>query len=103
MTFEIRTDRTGQGRRKLVHEREEYFRLMDQGLSSREACRIVGINSRTGKRWRNGRNPTGRTAGAPPVRRAAPSSGSSRYLREVDRIHIADRLREKATIRAIAA
>ncbi|WP_374213807.1 hypothetical protein [Streptomyces sp. A3M-1-3] len=31
---------------------------MDQGVSSREACRIVGINRRTGKRWRKGTNPT---------------------------------------------
>lgn len=29
--------------------------------------------------------------------------GILRYLRETDRIHIADRLREKATVRAIAA
>ncbi|MFE6744225.1 IS30 family transposase [Streptomyces tubercidicus] len=33
----------------------------------------------------------------------APACGPSRYLREADRIHIADRLREKATVRAIAA
>ncbi|MBB6420143.1 IS30 family transposase [Streptomyces sp. AK010] len=32
-----------------------------------------------------------------------PPSGPSRYLREDDRIYIADRLREKATMRAIAA
>ena len=32
-----------------------------------------------------------------------PASGPSRYLREDERIHIADRLREKATVRAIAA
>lgn len=32
-----------------------------------------------------------------------PRSTSSRYLREDERIHIADRLREKATVRAIAA
>ena len=43
MEFEIRKVRTvAQGREKLVREREEYFRLMDQGLSSREACRRVG-------------------------------------------------------------
>ncbi|MFD7499418.1 IS30 family transposase [Streptomyces sp. NPDC059832] len=76
---------------------------MDQGLTSYEACRIVGINYRTGKRWRNGRNPAPTHKGAPPVQRAAPSSGPSRYLKEADRIHIADRLREKATVRAIAA
>lgn len=39
----------------------------------------------------------------PPVSTVVPPSGPSRYLCEVDRIHIADRLREKATIRAIAA
>ncbi|WP_405749297.1 helix-turn-helix domain-containing protein [Streptomyces sp. NBC_01411] len=33
----------------------------------------------------------------------ASAPGPSRYLREVDRIHIADRLREKASIRTIAA
>ncbi|MGW8558172.1 IS30 family transposase [Streptomyces tubercidicus] len=103
MDFEIRKERTAQGRRKLVREREEYFRLMDQGLTSYEACRIVGINYRTGKRWRNGRKPSPTHKGASPVQRAAPSSGPSRYLREADRIHIADRLREKATVRAIAA
>ncbi len=103
MDFEIRKERTGQGLRKLVREREEYFRLMDQGLTSYEACRIVGINYRTGKRWRNGRNPVPTHVGAPPIRRPMPSSGPSRYLREADRIHIADRLRENATVRAIAA
>ncbi|WP_435881051.1 IS30 family transposase [Streptosporangium subroseum] len=88
---------------KLAREREEYFRLMDQGVSSREACRIVGINRRTGKRWRNGSSPSAGNKGAPPVRRpAVPPSGSSRYLGEDDRIYIADRLREKASIRTIA-
>ena len=104
MTFEIRAARgRAHGRVPLVREREEYFRLMDQGMTSYEACRLVGINTRTGKRWRNGRNPTGQTAGAPPARRPAPARGPSRYLRQHERIHIADRLREKASLRAIAA
>jgi IS30 family transposase len=105
MAFEIRKIRVPQGRKKLVREREEYFRLMDQGVSSREACRIVGINRRTGKRWRNGTRPTtGRKNGAPPARRpVVPRSGCSRYLEEADRVHIADRLREKASIRQVAA
>nr|WP_314254631.1 IS30 family transposase [Streptomyces sp. DSM 40907] len=38
-----------------------------------------------------------------PLGAVAEPSGPSRYLREADRIHIADRLREKATVRAIAA
>ncbi|MFI7700158.1 helix-turn-helix domain-containing protein [Nonomuraea sp. NPDC049480] len=77
---------------------------MDQGFSSREACRIVGINLRTGKRWRNGRAPNkAKKKGAPPVKRlAGPPSGVSRYLREDERIYIADRVREKASIREIA-
>ncbi|WP_328959320.1 IS30 family transposase [Kitasatospora purpeofusca] len=77
---------------------------MQQGYSSREACRIVGINLRTGKRWRNGWHspPNGRKP-VPPIHVEAPVSGPSRYLREEERIHIADRLREDASIRTIAA
>ncbi|WP_280694051.1 MULTISPECIES: IS30 family transposase [unclassified Kitasatospora] len=76
---------------------------MDQGLSSLEACKRVGINYRTGKRWRNGRNASGKDKARPPVLAPLPTLGPSRYLREADRIHIADRLREKASIRTIAA
>ncbi|MER6952312.1 IS30 family transposase [Nonomuraea sp. NPDC000554] len=104
MDFEIRKDRKPQGPKKLIREREEYFRLMDQGLSSREACRIVGINLRTGKKWRNGHHSpgAGKKAVPPAGSEAPPSDGPSRYLRENERIHIADRVREKASIRQIA-
>jgi transposase, IS30 family len=102
--FEIRKTRTvAQGRRKLTREREEYFRLVQQGVSYAEAAKAVGINLRTGKRWRNGRNPSGRQKAGPTARPVVPPSGASRYLREADRIYIADRLLEKATVRAIAA
>ncbi|MET7631085.1 helix-turn-helix domain-containing protein, partial [Streptomyces sp. NPDC005499] len=104
MDFEIRKDRGPQGRKKLTRERAAYFQLMQQGYSSREACRIVGIDRRTGKKWRNGSHAhIGKKKATPPIYQEAPPSGPSRYLREADRIHIADRLREKATIRAIAA
>ncbi|MGW3661531.1 IS30 family transposase, partial [Streptomyces sp. NPDC005151] len=64
----------------------------------------VGIDVRTGKKWRNGSHAhIGKKKAAPPIYQEAPPSGPSRYLREADRIHIADRLREKATVRAIAA
>lgn len=87
---------------------------MEQGYSTREAARIVGINLRTGKRWRNGWHspPGGKKAVPPiyPVPGQAPVVDSeelfpapSRYLQEHDRIHIADRLREKASVRQIAA
>ncbi|MFE3327251.1 IS30 family transposase [Streptomyces sp. NPDC059176] len=77
---------------------------MQQGYSNKEACRVVGIDERTGQKWRNGRKPTGKQRKALlPLGAVAEPSGTSRYLREADRIHIADRLREKATVRAIAA
>lgn len=104
MDFKIRKDRGPQGPRKLTRERAAYFQLMQQGYSSREACRIVGIDVRTGKKWRNGSHAhVGKKKATPPVHQEASPSGPSRYLREADRIHIADRLREKATVRAIAA
>lgn len=104
MEFEIRKDRTKpQGRKKLTRERAEYFQLMQQGYSNREACRIVGIDIRTGKKWRNGDRSRGQgRRPLPPARKATAVCDPSRYLREDERIHIADRLREKATIRQIA-
>ncbi|WP_073951446.1 IS30 family transposase [Streptomyces kebangsaanensis] len=104
MDFKIRELRTvAQGRKRLLREREAYSQLMQQGLSNKEACRIVGINEKTGRRWRNGRSADRRQKAAPPIHLVVPPSGPSRYLREEERIHIADRLREKATIRVIAA
>ncbi|MCD9146045.1 hypothetical protein LUZ28_29320 [Streptomyces albireticuli] len=43
-----------------------------------EAARIVGINVRTGKRWRNGRAASGGTAAALPI---APSGASPSFRR----------------------
>ena len=92
-----RTD-TRAGTEKLTRERAAYFELMRRGLRSQEACRIVGIDVRTGKKWRNGHHSPGIDKKVvPPIYREAPPSGLSRYLREYDRILIADRLREKST------
>ncbi|MEU5838587.1 IS30 family transposase [Streptomyces diacarni] len=102
MDFEVRKVRSPQGRKKLSAERAAYFQLVQQGVSNVEACRIVGVNLKTGRRWRNGRRPSGRNKAASPVRPVVPPSGSSRYLRVAERIYIADRVREKATIRTIA-
>jgi IS30 family transposase len=103
MDFEIRDRSINQGGRRLTHEREAYLALVRQGVSSREACKIVGINRRTGKRWRNGRNRSGRVAGAPPITSTAPQVVRGRYLSEDERIVIADQRRTGATIRQIAA
>ncbi|TCO56807.1 IS30 family transposase [Actinocrispum wychmicini] len=103
MGYEIRADRKPQGRKKLTRERAAYFQLMQQGYSNREACRIVGVNPRTGKVWRNGRHAhKGLPKASPPIHREPSSPGPGRYLCESERIHIADRRREKATIRQIA-
>ncbi|MFH9016610.1 IS30 family transposase [Streptomyces sp. NPDC017943] len=101
--FEIRKNRTKAlgGRRRLVREREEYFRLVDLGYGNAEACRLVGIHERTGREWRNGRVANERFR--PPARSAPAPEAADRYLTQADRLHIADRLREKATVRAIAA
>lgn len=103
MDFEIREDREStRGRRALSRERAAYLRLVQQGLSNKEACRIVGINLRTGRRWCNGRNPTGKHVGALPITSAAPPDVRGRFLNETERIHIADRVREKASVREIS-
>ena len=103
MDFEIRKVRSPQGRKKLSAERAAYFQLMQQSVSNDDACRIVGVNSKTGRRRRSGRGPSGRNKAASPVRPVVPPSAfSSRCLSQDERIYIADRIREKAPVRAIA-
>ncbi|ADI03682.1 putative transposase [Streptomyces bingchenggensis BCW-1] len=75
MDFEIRDRSVNRGRRALTEERRVYLQLMQQGVSHREACRIVGLNYRTGKRWRNGRAPSGKDVGASPITTVAPPPG----------------------------
>jgi transposase, IS30 family len=103
MDFQIR-DKKPQGPRKLAAERHAFLQLVSEGVSSKEACRIVGVDERTGRKWRNGRKYTTRSGTV--VRTAHPSptapDAPSRYLREDDRIAIADLRREGASIRDIA-
>ncbi|WP_420704705.1 IS30 family transposase [Kutzneria chonburiensis] len=80
---------------------------MKQGVGTTEACRIVGINRRTGHRWRHGRAPSpGRTtsqSSAPPAcLPAARPAISSRFLSVEERIAIADLHRAGTGVRAIA-
>ena len=99
----------GPGALPQVEKREQYARLIAQGLSSSEACRIVGINRRTGKRWRHGRTITtrdGRKLHYAPV--VAAGAGrrvreiSDRYLSEQERVRIADLRQAGHGVRAIA-
>ena len=99
----------GPGALPQVEKREQYARLIAQGLSSSEACRIVGINRRTGKRWRHGRTITtrdGRKLHYAPVVAAGAGrrvrENSDRYLSEQERVRIADLRQAGHGVRAIA-
>lgn len=103
-----------QGRRRgvpgpspLTRQREEFARLVARGVGNSEACRQVGVNRRTGTRWRYGRAVPGRggsireyPAVTPPP--PAVSVRSQRYLSEDERVVIADRRLAKVSMRAIA-
>lgn len=89
----------------LVEERERFCRLIAQGVSNSEACRIVGIDRRTGTRWRYGRtvrNKAGDSVHYPAVNDAQPQPRHPRYLSLDERTMIADLHREGVSIRGIA-
>jgi IS30 family transposase len=93
------------GPKPLYAKREEFAKLIAEGVSSQRASRMVGINPRTGKRWRNGRRVKsgGRMLDLPPVISPRPEKRySPRYLSEDERVRLADLRREKLSIRTIA-
>ncbi len=82
-----------------------YVRLIAQGVNNSEACRLVGINRKTGNRWRYGRsvrNTVGESVHYPPVKITPTKTRSPRYLSEQERIVIADLLRAGRSARGIA-
>ncbi len=86
-------------------KRDLYIRLMSQGMSNNAACRAVGINSRTGKRWRHGRTvmtAAGKVLTYPPIVHQPPAI-SDRFLSEDERVAIADGLVLGQSLRAIAS
>ena len=88
-----------------AEKQQRYVRLIAHGLNNSEACRLVGINRKTGNRWRYGRavlNTAGEVVHYPPVKLFEPKPRSPRYLSEPERIMIADRLIRGESIRAIA-
>jgi IS30 family transposase len=88
-----------------AEKQQRYVRLIAQGISNAEACRLVGINRRTGTRWRYGRsvlNTAGEVVHYRPVKLSEPKPRSPRYLSQPERIVIADLLTGGETIRAIA-
>src|SRR5680860_1224766 len=94
----------GPGAAPLEVQRQEYGELRARGVSNAEACRIVGVNRRTGTRWLFGRSvacPTGGEMHYPPVINYQQTVRSARFLSEEERELICDRLRAGATLRAI--
>jgi IS30 family transposase len=87
-------------------KREQWTRLIARGISNSAACRTVGINVRTGKRWRHGRTVVtsdGRRLHYAPVITRRKVEISERYLSEDERVAIADLRRQGYSIRGIAA
>ena len=85
---------------------ERFVRLIGQGVSNAEACRIVGVNRRTGTRWRIGRtflNTAGQLVHDPPVSASRPPEPRHpRYLSAAERMTIVDLHREAKTLRESA-
>jgi IS30 family transposase len=88
-------------------KQERFVRLIEQGVSNSEACRIVEINRRTGTRWRFGRtiaDTAGQPVHYPPVTiPRSPKQRHPRYLSAAERLTIADLHREARTLQEIAA
>src|SRR3954452_5821876 len=88
-----------------AEKQQRFVRLIAQGISNSEACRIVGIHRKTGTRWRYGRtvvNSAGEPRHYPAVKISESRPRSPRYLSELERIAIADLLNRGGSVRAIA-
>jgi len=87
----------------LTEKREQFARLIGQGVSNSEACRLVGVNRKTGTRWRFGRtiaNTAGEPVHYPPVTILNATARSLRYLSLSERTTIADLHRDGFSVRA---
>jgi IS30 family transposase len=74
-------------------------------VSNAQACRIVGVNRRTGTRWLYGRSvpcPTGGELHYPPVITYQQTVRAERFLSDDERELIAERLRVGESLRAIS-
>lgn len=88
-----------------TNERAKFMELIRQGMSSSEACRVLGVNRKTGSRWRNGRvamQPDGTVRHYAPVVDVIVPTISPRFLSEDERVRIADLHRAGMSLRMIA-
>lgn len=75
-------------------------------MSNSEACRLIGVNRKTGTRWRYNRSVpagNGRVLFYPPLKAVDRPALSPRYLSEAERTTIGDLHRVGTSVRAIAA
>jgi transposase-like protein len=89
----------------LEAQRRRYAELIAQGVSNSEACRVVGVNRRTGSRWRYGRRlfgPEGIDRQYAPMISDPEPVHSVRYPSDDERDLIAHHHRGGASPRAIA-
>jgi len=90
----------------LTSKRDLYVQLMNQGVNNSDACRQVGVNRKTGQRWRLGRVVNDDTHGEYRYEPIVPPPSdplSSRYLSDQERLKIADGVRAGRSGRSIAA
>jgi len=80
-------------KKELIDKQAEFWVVLTRGATLQAACDAVGVNRRTGRRWRQA------TGGRIP-RKTAPPSG--RYLSLADRLQMADLRLGGATVHAIA-
>jgi transposase, IS30 family len=88
-----------------AEKQQRYVQLISRGINNSEACRLVGIDRKTGNRWRYGRrvrNSAGALVIYPPVKINEARPRSPRYLSRHERIQIADLLVAKTSVRGIA-
>jgi IS30 family transposase len=99
--------RKPRGSAPLIDKREQYLKLMAQGMTNSAACRAVGVNRKTGNRWMYGRtvtNSAGQKLTYPPINDAETAREiSPRFLSQDERTIIADRFFAGHSMRAIAA
>jgi transposase, IS30 family len=89
----VRVGRRGRTRRLGVED--EYWQLIAAGTGTVEACRLVGLDRKTGYRWRAERG------GLPPLRRHESQAGQ-RYLSQLERQRIATLKERGLAVREIA-
>lgn len=89
----------------LTEKRARFVALIREAVSNSQACRLVGVNRKTGTRWRYGRticNAAGEPVHYPAVTSKPATPRSSRYLSLDERTLIADLRGERCGVREIA-